>query len=659
MSLTPTNTFLVTSASAGATLTCPSFTPATNDIIIVKASTEDAGTPMNTPTATGGGITWTQRVTDSTANHCFVSIWTGIVTSGGSAITVSSSPANGTVGFHSMEVEQWPGASCKLASSPATAKTLGSTGTATTTITTAASGSAVSWLDADWSAKSPTGRTYSTTSATPTEEGIHDGSTADYVAYYLYQQAATAGSQTFGVTVPTGQTYSLLAIEVQAVSSGTNYSKTPSDSEKLTDSAATTQQMVRSASDSEKLTDSVALNRTLPKSETEKLTDAVALIRSTTAADSEKLTDSAAITQSMQRAASDSEKLTDSASATQAMVRAPADSEKLTDAASATQALSRAATDSERLTDSISSTQSLQRTQSDSERLTDSVAATQSMVRAPSDSLKMTDSVTVSINGGGTNYTKTPSDSLKMTDSVQVTQTINRAPADSLKLTDSPATTQSMVRSASETLKATDAATSSTSFVRTPSDSLKMTDSESQVQSMSRSVNDSAGLKDSTTRTRQIFAAIVDALKMTDSTTVTDLANAHLADFTFWGMFRRWKVAGLAARRWNSRLLFRRWKVTLLDDRYPVGTVEYAPLPITKLGAAVTNSTVTAVNISLVPSGQLYGPFNVAGTYIDGYWCVPTAGLAANKYAVWAQLTTSTGETPILYCGTLNITNLP
>lgn len=210
--MAPTLSFsnLQTAVQNNNTLTSTSFTPATGDIIVVKAVSGDPIQTMGTPT--GGGWTYTNRVSDSTASHTRAAIWTAPVTTGGTAQTVALTFA-GSIEWHSMLVEVWSGG--QLAATPATVDTRGS-GAPSTTLTTTAANSVVSWVDGDWAAVSPTGRTYNTTSATPTDEGVHDGSTTQYVAYYAYQTAASAATQTFGLTAPGGQTWTLLGIEIQA-----------------------------------------------------------------------------------------------------------------------------------------------------------------------------------------------------------------------------------------------------------------------------------------------------------------------------------------------------------------------------------------------------------------------------------------------------------
>lgn len=213
MALNLVASYFVGSAAQNSTaLVSPSFTPATGEIIVVKGCTESQMAYSGNPTATGGGISdWNRRVYDATSNHCWSAIWTGTITSGGSSITVSSS-ALSSPGWHSMVVERW--ADAKLATTPATGDTRGSDAP-TATITTAANNSKVSWLNADWAAVDGTSNRSYRSSAVEDTGGFdyHNGA---YTAYYATQDAATAGSQTYGLTAPGGQTYTLLSIEIQA-----------------------------------------------------------------------------------------------------------------------------------------------------------------------------------------------------------------------------------------------------------------------------------------------------------------------------------------------------------------------------------------------------------------------------------------------------------
>jgi len=183
-----------------------SFTPAVGEILVVKGITEDASSIVQS-TPTGGGFTYTLWVSDVTSSHTGCKIWTAPVTASASMTVTVAHTGNGA---NSIVVERWSGA--QLATTPATVDTRGS-GAPSTTITTVGASSVVSWLNGDWAAISGT-PTYNSTSAVPTQDGYTTQSGL-YTAYYAYQIATAPGSQTLGITSPTGQTWTLLGIEIE------------------------------------------------------------------------------------------------------------------------------------------------------------------------------------------------------------------------------------------------------------------------------------------------------------------------------------------------------------------------------------------------------------------------------------------------------------
>ncbi|HEY8885956.1 MAG TPA: hypothetical protein VIM31_00435 [Candidatus Microsaccharimonas sp.] len=189
------------------TITTASFTPTTGDLVVLKVITEDASVPAGAPSATGGGITWVKRAENLVGNTVYAALWTGTVTSGGSAMTVSVTTSGGLNGYVSMVLERWTGA--QFASPASVVYINGTTGTATGAITITGTGSVLSWLDGDWNASTGT----VTYSGGATQDGIH-AVASTYAAYYAYQ-TVSAGSQTFGLTSPTSQTYTLMAVEIQ------------------------------------------------------------------------------------------------------------------------------------------------------------------------------------------------------------------------------------------------------------------------------------------------------------------------------------------------------------------------------------------------------------------------------------------------------------
>lgn len=201
---------VVSAASDLTTLTTASFTPTVGDVIVVKAATENSNTHVGTP-SDGQGNAYTSRATSTVVSTCEAKVFTA-VTASAASMTVSCTFTT-TSGFHSMTVERWTGAA--LAGTPAVNGTKTGTGAPTSTITSTLAGSVITWCNGDFAAVSPASRTYNTTSATPSEEGLHDKSgTGNYVSYFAWQTAASAASQTFGLTAPTGQTWTLLAIEI-------------------------------------------------------------------------------------------------------------------------------------------------------------------------------------------------------------------------------------------------------------------------------------------------------------------------------------------------------------------------------------------------------------------------------------------------------------
>jgi hypothetical protein len=215
MAPTLVNSYLVVQSAANlTTLTTTAFTPADGEVIIVKGTTAD--TVCAVGTASGGSLTYTSQATVTTGSKTAARIFTAAVGTSPGSMSVSLT-FTGTSSWHSMVVERWSGAA--LAATPAIVQTTQAAGTApSATVTTTGTGSVVSWAIGDWSATSPTGRAYRSSA---TEEGIHDGSSAgQYVAYYAYQTAASAGAQTIGMTAPT-QNPSIVGVEVQAGAGGT------------------------------------------------------------------------------------------------------------------------------------------------------------------------------------------------------------------------------------------------------------------------------------------------------------------------------------------------------------------------------------------------------------------------------------------------------
>lgn len=228
MALTPTAVYQVNSAAKNATsLVTTSFTPAVGEVVVVTAFTEDSTFTLGT--VTGGTSTWASRFASTTVNNCRAYAWTTTITTAASmTVTV---PVTGGNCWHSMTVSRWPGV---LAASPAIGSAVTNTASSTT-VTTVAAGSAVVWACADWNAVAPGSPTYRSSA---TALGTPFTVSGSFTQYSAYQQAVAAGSQTFGLSSPTGQQDVLFGIEVQASTTTLTVSSTMAGAGSLTTGSA-------------------------------------------------------------------------------------------------------------------------------------------------------------------------------------------------------------------------------------------------------------------------------------------------------------------------------------------------------------------------------------------------------------------------------------
>ena len=245
--------------SAGAdssTLSTPSFTPSNGEIIIVHLMTWDTAHGMNAPT--GGAQTYSAIGTAAPGGfNGWCAVYAATVSGSPGSMQVSAT-TDGTSTRHTMIVERWAGA--QLAVSPATNATKNGSGstTATTTLTTAADNSAVSWCMVDVASRDPAASAYVTTSGTVTQDGLYDGHVgSNSVHYSAYQTAATAGSQTFGITNSSNLTWVAVGVEILAGITAVSSADTGSGADAATLAATIT------ATDTASTTEATALTAAL------------------------------------------------------------------------------------------------------------------------------------------------------------------------------------------------------------------------------------------------------------------------------------------------------------------------------------------------------------------------------------------------------------
>jgi hypothetical protein len=184
-------------------VTTPSFSPSAGELIVAKCAASSSVGSLNVPTDSAHALTFTQRV-NTTQQSLINGIWTAPVVAPPGSITVTVSAPAGFV-FFSAVVERWSGA--QLAASPVTDDRSGTSSVPTGTITTAKANSVVSWLLGTNNNPS----SYIATSGTPVQELQFSNSS------YVYQPAASAGAQSYGVAAPPNlSVWHLSALEIQS-----------------------------------------------------------------------------------------------------------------------------------------------------------------------------------------------------------------------------------------------------------------------------------------------------------------------------------------------------------------------------------------------------------------------------------------------------------
>jgi hypothetical protein len=202
--------FVKSSTTGTAALTTPSFTPSNGEVIVITLETWDTGTSMGLPT--GGSQTYTSRVAFAPGGFKpWVGIYTAVISGSPGSMTISSSPSASA--RYSMTVERWSGAT--LAATPVTATDTNTT-TPQATLTTSAANSIISWVSGDSNSRDPATRAYLLSGTDDGTRDDHVGSNG--VGYHAYVVAASAGSQTFGLSAPSSQAYAIAGIEILAAS---------------------------------------------------------------------------------------------------------------------------------------------------------------------------------------------------------------------------------------------------------------------------------------------------------------------------------------------------------------------------------------------------------------------------------------------------------
>lgn len=192
-----------------------STTVGVGDLLAVMGGTEDGALPLTTPS--GGGLTYTlQQSIELITNFATAYGWTAPSNSS-QTYTLSQGFTGGGTHLFGSDALRFSGSDGVGAS----AKTNVTSGAPSLNITTTQDNSAICVVVTDWNATDGASRTWRTVNSITPSAGngyervyFFDSSRATaYVAYY--PDAGAAGLKTVGLSAPTGQKYSIVAVEIK------------------------------------------------------------------------------------------------------------------------------------------------------------------------------------------------------------------------------------------------------------------------------------------------------------------------------------------------------------------------------------------------------------------------------------------------------------
>jgi hypothetical protein len=213
-------TFVSHTATVFNTITTPKTTASISvnngDILVAYGCIEgQASSTSDSINVAGGSLTWTKNQWVKVASNTYVLVASATATST-TSITVSFTHLGNTAslwfggGVYVFRDSNGIGASNKT----------NSTGAPSMTLTTGSNNSAIVYISGDWAAVDGASRTWRTiNSITPTAgNGLEETYFRDAAHYGVYSaywtDVGAAGSKTVGLSAPTGQTFSIAAIEV-------------------------------------------------------------------------------------------------------------------------------------------------------------------------------------------------------------------------------------------------------------------------------------------------------------------------------------------------------------------------------------------------------------------------------------------------------------
>jgi hypothetical protein len=192
---------------------------AAGDIIVWCGQAEGyQGSGVLTPTASG--LTFTEQQAVVVAAYGYVRVMTAVAAGAGSSVSVSTAGTNEFNGslYWGAEAKVWRNSDGVGASSKANV----ADGAPSLNLTTTQADSAVIVYNNDWNAVDGASRAWRTGAGSLTESNYFYDS-ARYTTYSGYHANAGAiGTYATGLTAPTGQKYSIIALEIKGTAGVTS-----------------------------------------------------------------------------------------------------------------------------------------------------------------------------------------------------------------------------------------------------------------------------------------------------------------------------------------------------------------------------------------------------------------------------------------------------
>ena len=210
LDVTPTVGYLDTSTPK----LSPTFDVLAGDKIVLQAFSENSTTTVNAPTWDGSG-SWALEKSIVASGYSTAYLYTCDVTATATGRTISVGASGGQMfSFTATLVRNHGGTGNSVVANV--------TNGAPSVDLPCSSNSLVICGNADWNAVDGTTRTWRTVNDTPMTETWYERDPLKYSVYIgRTADSGVAGTKTLGLSAPTGQTYSILGIEILAVSTPT------------------------------------------------------------------------------------------------------------------------------------------------------------------------------------------------------------------------------------------------------------------------------------------------------------------------------------------------------------------------------------------------------------------------------------------------------